>query len=411
LFLHIFCRKNLLGMTIALHKTHPDFFDTSVQYIMKCEQHACARSMQIDSLVLPIASQAVCGKRFNSCKASAAMPPAEAVAWIGELIKGGKTVHGVNLCGPGDALAAPDSLFAALTLLRQRYPACRLHLTTVGLVGAADAAAALAEYNIAQINLQVEAVDAAVLEKIYAWIRPGKKTVPLRQATALLVNAQAEAVAAFKQAGLSVTIQSTVYPGVNEQHIAAIAEKMAELGADSMTLLPFKPLADQEQELPACSPALLEQAKKEAAAHLRLTDYDSVCLTPPGSGSNLAGMLLPKPSKERPNVAVVSSNGMEVDLHLGHAAKILIYGPRGGDELPSLLTMRDAPESGAGDSRWKALANECLFDCFALVAAKAGENPQKVLAEQGIKVLLAEDGIEGLVDVLYGGGKKQKCKK
>lgn len=38
---------------------------------------------------------------------------------------------------------------------------------------------------------------------------------------------------------------------------------------------------------------------------------------------------------------------------------------------------------------------------FALLAAKAGENLQKVLAE---------DSIEGLVDVLYGSGKKQKCK-
>ncbi|MCW5201226.1 hypothetical protein VU07_05490, partial [Desulfobulbus sp. F4] len=73
--------------------------------------------------------------------------------------------------------------------------------------------------------------------------------------------------------------------------------------------------------------------------------------------------------------------------------------------------VRDAPEAGAGSSRWETLARECLFDCFALLAAKAGENPQKVLAEQGIKVLLAEDSIEGLVDVLYGGGKKQKCKK
>ena len=28
---------------------------------------------------------------------------------------------------------------------------------------------------------------------------------------------------------------------------------------------------------------------------------------------------LPRPSRERPNLAVVSSNGLEVDLHLGEA--------------------------------------------------------------------------------------------
>ncbi len=374
-----------------------------------CEKQACARSMQIDSLVLPIAPQAVCGRRFGSGKAAAAMPPAEAVAWIGELIKGGKTIQGVNLCGPGDALAAPEILFATLDLLRQQHPELSLQVTTAGL-GAAALAAALAEQNIAQVNLQVEAVDAAIAEKIYAWIRPGKKTVPLSQATVALLKMQAEAVMALSQAGLTVNIQTTVYPGLNDQHTAAIAEKMAGLGAASMTLLPFEPAAEEEGPA-ACSPALLEQAKQAAAAHLHLIDYGCVCLTPPNSGSSFAGTVLPKPSKERPNVAVVSSSGMEVDLHLGQAVKVLIYGPRSGDELPSLLMVRDAPEAGAGDSRWKALARECLFDCFALVAAKAGENPQKVLAEQGIKVLLAEDSIEGLVDVLYGGGKKQKCKK
>jgi nitrogen fixation protein NifB len=122
-------------------------------------------------------------------------------------------------------------------------------------------------------------------------------------------------------------------------------------------------------------------------------------------------MLLPKPTKERPNVAVVSSNGIEVDLHLGQADKLLIYGPRTSDGLPSLLTVRNAPEAGTGSSRWETLARECLIDCFALLAAKAGENPQKVLAELGIKILLTEDNIEGLVDVLYGGGKKHQCKK
>jgi nitrogen fixation protein NifB len=373
------------------------------------EQHACARSMRIESLILPIAPQAVCGRRFGGGKETAALPPAEAAAWIGELIKGGKTLGGVNLCGPGDALAAPDLLLAALDLLRQQHPGLAAQVTAAGL-GAAALAQKLAERNIARINLQVEAVDAAICEKIYTWIRPGKRTIPLAEAAAILISEQEKAVAALTQAGLRVNIQTTVWPGRNDQHIAAIAEKMVRLGASSMTLLPYAPAPDEEGQ-PACDAALLAQAKHAAAAHLELAEYNAILLTPPSSGTAFAGTLLPKPGKERPNVAVVSSNGMEVDLHLGQAQKILIYGPRCGDELPSLLAVRNAPEAGAGSARWETLARECLFDCFALLAAKAGENPQKVLAEQGVKVLLAEDGIEGLVDVLYGGGKKQTCKK
>ncbi len=370
----------------------------------------CARSMRIDSLILPIAPQAVCGRRFGGGKEAAkAMPPVEALAWIGELLKGGKKIRGVNLCGPGDVLAAPEILFAVLDLLRKHHPDFRVHVTTAGL-GAADAAKALAGRQVAQVNLHVEAVDAAIIEQIYAWIRPGKRTLPLAEAAKVLISEQEKAVTALTQAELAVNIQTTVYPGINDQHIGIIAEKMAKLGAVSMTLLPFAPVPGEDGP-PACASDLLNQAKSAAAQHLRLADYDCTSLTPPGSGTSFDGALLPKPSKERPNVAAVSSSGMAVDLHLGQADKILIYGPRSGDELPSLLAVRNAPEAGAGAARWEALARECLFDCFALLTAKAGENPQKVLAEQGIKVLLAEDSIEGLVDVLYGGGKKQKCKK
>ena len=117
---------------------------------------------------------------------------------------------------------------------------------------------------------------------------------------------------------------------------------------------------------------------------------------------------LPKPGKGRPRVAVVSSGGMDVDLHLGQAKTILIYGPR-EDGLTCLLETRQAPPAGSGEGRWDQLANT-LHDCFALLAASAGERPRAVLAGHGIRVLLTEDNIEGTVDVLYGGGKKKKCK-
>lgn len=117
-------------------------------------------------------------------------------------------------------------------------------------------------------------------------------------------------------------------------------------------------------------------------------------------------MMLPEPTKERPNVAVVSSNGMDIDLHLGEAVRALIYGPR-EDGLPCLLGSRLLPEAGGGGTRWEALA-DTLVDCFALLTASTGESPRKVLSRRGITVLITDDNVEGTVDVLYGGGKKGK---
>jgi len=93
---------------------------------------------------------------------------------------------------------------------------------------------------------------------------------------------------------------------------------------------------------------------------------------------------------------------------LGQARTILIYGPR-ADGLTCLLETRQAPEPGSGESRWEQLA-DTLHDCFALLAASAGGRPREVLGGRGIRVVLTEDNIEGTVDVLYGGGKKHKCK-
>ncbi|WP_339137258.1 MAG: NifB/NifX family molybdenum-iron cluster-binding protein [Candidatus Electrothrix sp. GW3-4] len=370
----------------------------------------CEKSMQIDSLILPAAPQANNRKRFGEIdKPAPALLPDEALAWMGDLIKGGKKIDSMNICGPGDALAAPETLLPLLDLLKEKYPNCPIKLTTIGL-NAAALAADLASKGISQVHLQIEAVSADILKKIYTWIRPGKRTVPLPEIIDFLLQEQEKAIAALNKAGIKVNIQTTIYPGINDEHLTAIAEKAASWGASSITLLPFQPVSDEEK-LEAYDAALLESAKKAAAVYLEVIADKDVYLPPPSASGDFqnATTLLPKPSKERPNVAVASTSGMDVDLHLGQANKFLIYGPR-EDGLACLLESRTAPEAGSGDSRWQALANS-LPDCFALLAANAGQNPQKVLGDLGVKVLLTEENIEGTVDVLYGGGKKKKCKK
>lgn len=115
--------------------------------------------------------------------------------------------------------------------------------------------------------------------------------------------------------------------------------------------------------------------------------------------------LLPKPTARRPNLALVSANGREIDLHLGEAIQALIYGP-GEDGVLCLLGVQDAPEPGGGSSRWEELAAS-LHDCFALLAVSAGESPARILGEHGITLLLAEGEIVPLVHLLYGEGKKK----
>ena len=102
---------------------------------------------------------------------------------------------------------------------------------------------------------------------------------------------------------------------------------------------------------------------------------------------------------KRPNVAVASFSGINIDLHIGHARQLLIYGP-GEDGLVRMLGTRPAPEPGGGEARWKALA-EVLGDCFALLASGAGPKPMKVLEDQDIDVFIAKGNIKRVLDIVF----------
>lgn len=365
-------------------------------------------------LHLPVASRANARIKFSAPgKARQAMQPEVALTWLRSIMDSGTEIDIVGVTGPGDPLATPESTIKTLRLVREAYPDLDLCLTTVGIGGAA-AADDLSDIGLSHVTLLVDAVSVEVAERLYAWIRPATKTVPLKEAAGILIREQADAVTALSKAGITVKVNTTVYPGINAGHVEEIASTMAGLGAAIMAVCPHCPGNEAQTDLGPTDAELLATVRDHAARHMELMPAWDEC------GEDMVGTekmgpdvvpaaVLPKPTKERPNVAVVSSNGMEVDLHLGHAVKVLVYGPR-EDGLNCLLETRHAPEPGGGARRWEKLAR-VLDDCFVLLAASAGEKPKEVLARKGIAVLVTDQEIEGTVDALYGGGKKKGKKR
>ena len=379
---------------------------------------AAAHAAEPPGCTLPVAPQAVCRVRYaRENQTRQALNPSEVVAEIDRY----PGLTRVELDGPGDPLASMATTLATLTVLRQHRPEVTIGLTTVGL-HCAERAADLAAAGVESVTLLVDTLDAATAERLYAWIRPGKKNIPLQDAVSLLLDEQARAVPALAAAGLAVTIRTTVYPGINAHHIPALAETMAELGATALQLVPFLSDPGRTDAPPPATRVHMNELAKLTSRFVPTTSLvmavaDCGCDCGPRCGSGTTcgcGAAtpvqtgLPQPTTERPRVAVVSATGMEVDLHLGQARTLLIYGPR-EDGLTCLLETRPAPDPGSGEARWQQLA-ETLPDCFALLAASAGLRPREILGHHGIRVLVGEQDIEGTVDVLYGGGKKQKCK-
>lgn len=360
---------------------------------------------------LPVAPQIVARTRFSPpppARNLSVMLP-EAMEYLDQVIKEkGEAISMVAITGPGDPLATPDITISAIKSIRQCYPQIKIGLKTLG-IGSDKLAGDLSQAGVDYIEMQVDGVRPEILEKIYAWIRPGFKTLKISDAVTLLLKEQRNGIPALKFHNVPVSILTTLYPGYNIDHVPKIAAEMMELGTESISLIPYKTEPGVEVNLESPDAETVRETGIKASKHLPIVEPVLVKSTQDcGEEASLDLPLYPKPTRERPNVAVVTSSGMEIDLHLGQAVRFVIYGPRGEDGLACLLETRDAPKPGKGTNRWQEVA-ATLKDCFILLVASAGETPRQILAENGLKVSISEDNIEGIVDVLYGGGKK--CKK
>lgn len=361
----------------------------------------------VQRLHLPVAPRPASRVRFGPPKPPGApLPPAAALHWLDEVVRGGADIQVVGVTGPGDPLITAEDTIETLAAVRRGHPGLALCLTTLGL-GAADLAPRLAELELSHVTLLVDAISAETARKLYAWIRPGKKNIPLAEAAPLLVDEQARAIEALAARGITVKVNTTVYPGVNDPEVEAIAAQAARLGASIMRLIPYDPPPGLEEDHPdPPTPQLMDELRHKAARHIELMPQLAGCGGDliPEQGPSVQAPGRPKPSRQRPHLAVCTSNGFEVDLHLGQASQFMIYGPKDGPVI--LLDSRPAPEPNSGDARWAEVALT-LSDCFAVLASHAGERPRQVLAEKGLPVIIQTGDIEGLVDTLFGGGKKK----
>lgn len=360
-------------------------------------------------LHLPVAPQIVARTRF-----SPPPPPKSSCLMVREAVEllrttaetSGKLPQLVALSGPGDPLATPDITLDVANAIREEFPAIPIGLRTYG-IGSKELATALAKAGVTYVQMITDAIVSEIFEKVYAWIRPGLKTLKLSDASALLIEEQRYGIPALGFAGIQVCIETTLYPGYNLHHIYQIARETGELGAEGMALIPYQAVEGVEVELESPNENEIREITTKVEKQLPIVEP---LIADPASlrvnKQSAVGSSVRKPSKEKPNVAVVSSNGIEVDLHLGRAKQFLIYGPR-KDGLTCLLEARRAPAPGKGHNRWDEVSH-LLEDCFVLLAASAGEAPRTTLSQKGLQVVLTEDNIEGTVDALYGDGKKGK---
>lgn len=339
---------------------------------------------------------------------SSVLSPYQAVEYLKALDKRIDNISVVGIAGPGDPFANPEETLETMRLVKAEFPDKIFCLSTNGL-NLKPYIAEIAELGVSHVTLTINAIDPDITAKVYAWVRHDKKIYRGREGAAFIMERQLECIPLLKERGITVKINSIIIPGINDHHLAEVAKKTKELGADIINCIPVIPTKETPFEsLEEPSKTMIFRVRTLVKDHLPVMTHCARCRADAAGllGQDFTeafGMLqefatLPlRPTDNRPHVAVATYEGLLVNMHLGEAKSLYIYKqtPKGYH----FIEERPTPASGSGDFRWINLA-KTLDDCRALLVGGVGPNPLNILQHTGIRVVqmtgMIDDGLEAV---------------
>jgi nitrogen fixation protein NifB len=341
---------------------------------------------------------------------SVILTPVQALSYLDSVMAKIENISVVGIAGPGDPFANPYETLETMSLVRKKYPDMNLCVATNG-IDLAEHAARLAELNTGHVTVTVNAIDPEIGSRIYDWARYAKKVYRGMDAAKIIIERQTEAVMKLKENNVTVKINTVVIPGINDDHVGAISERMKSLGADVQNCIALYHVEGTEFEnLAPMEQARMIEVRRSAGAHMTQMSHCARCR------SDAVGMLgtlnsvemndlLVHHSKtfisdERPFIAAASMEGILVNQHLGEAAAIWVYGLK--DSVVELIDRRSTPIPGSGDGRWEKMG-ALLDDCGVLLVSGVGKNPGMILEHSGLHVIVMEGLIQDAADRLFNG--------
>lgn len=167
----------------------------------------------------------------------------------------------VGIAGPGDPLANRET-FETFRLIKDRFPELIFCLSTNGLL-LSEKIDQLIDLDLHSLTITINALSPAVGARIYRRVSYQGNGYAGIEGAALLIDRQLEGLRLAVGAGLVVKVNSVLMPGINDQQIPLIAEKVAGLGAYLMNIMPVIPQA----ELAALTPPSAEYLESVRAAN------------------------------------------------------------------------------------------------------------------------------------------------
>lgn len=165
--------------------------------------------------------------------------PQEAVEMLRKALEKFPYIKVVGIAGPGEPLAN-ESTFETLRLLHEQFPNVIKCISTNGLL-LPDKIDLLHKYDVGNVTVTLNAIDPQIGAKIYSWVTyKGKRYEGIEGAT-LLLEHQLKGIEMAVERKMFVKINTVYIPGINEDHIPAIARKVGEMGVYNFNVIPLIP--------------------------------------------------------------------------------------------------------------------------------------------------------------------------
>lgn len=204
-----------------------------------------------------------CANESRPGVTSRILTPLEAVERV-RLVMGDPQIRDIisviGIAGPGDPLANEET-FTIFGMVKEEFPHLILCLSTNGLLlpGSIDR---LHELGLHSLTVTINAIDPEVGKEIYRHILLDGRRYEGIEGASILVENQLEGVRRAAELGMTVKVNSVLIPGINDLQIPLIAQRVKELGAFVMNIMPIIPQAELSHIVPP-DPAYLQKVREK----------------------------------------------------------------------------------------------------------------------------------------------------
>ncbi|GAM10762.1 FeMo cofactor biosynthesis protein NifB [Geobacter sp. OR-1] len=202
-----------------------------------------------------------CANESRPGVTSRLLTPEEAIAKVRQVMVSevmGPIIKVIGVAGPGDPLANQET-FETFRLVGEEFPQLIKCLSTNGLL-LPEKIDTLNELGLHSLTVTLNALDPEVGARIYSYINYHGHRYTGEAAARILIANQIEGLRKAAKFGMTIKVNTVLIPGVNDQEVPAIAEKVKELGAFVMNVMPLIPQADFARFVPP-SAEMLESVR------------------------------------------------------------------------------------------------------------------------------------------------------